>query len=134
MKKLLILQGLMVSILFLCTSCALHTYHFGVQNRAATVPDDFGETEAAIAHAEQSAGAQYCPDKIARAKELAHDGAETYWSCHNTEASNLLAEARKMAKAAEECGPVGAAPAPAPVAAVPAASPAPQCYLNASPG
>ena len=105
MKNSLFLTGLMM-ILFLCSSCAcFHTYHFGVQNRAATVPDDFGETEVAIAQAEQSQGAQYCPDKIAQAKELAKRGAEVYWECRNTESSRLLAEARKLAKEAEGCGP-----------------------------
>jgi outer membrane protein OmpA-like peptidoglycan-associated protein len=111
MRKIILLSGLMIMTLALCTSCAFHTYHFGVQDRAAMVPDDFGETEAAIAQAEQSEGAKYCPDKIAKAKELAHKGAEVYWACHNTESSDLLAEARKMAKDAEGCGPK-IAPAP----------------------
>jgi OOP family OmpA-OmpF porin len=100
-------------ILFLSTSCAsLHTYHFGVQDRAAMVPDDFGQTETVLAHAEQSPGAQYCPEKIAKAKELAKKGAEVYWECRNTESSRLLAEARKLAEEAEKCGPQGAAAAP----------------------
>jgi OOP family OmpA-OmpF porin len=116
MKKLLYLHILMVPVLFLCTSCSLHTYHFGVANRAATVPDYFGETEAAIAHAEQSEGAKYCPEKLDQAKKLAHDGAEIYWTCHNTEAENLMAQARQLAKEAEGCGPKAAAIAP-PVAA-----------------
>jgi OOP family OmpA-OmpF porin len=73
------------------------------------VPDDFGQTEAVIAQAEQSPGAQYCPEKIAQAKDLAKQGAEVYWSCHNTESSRLLAEARKLAEEAEKCGPQGAA-------------------------
>jgi outer membrane protein OmpA-like peptidoglycan-associated protein len=114
MKKFSIIPGLMIMILFLCTSCAFHTYHFGVQDRAATVPDDFGMTEVAIAHAEQSEGAKYCPEKIAKAKELARKGAEVYWACHNTESSDLLAEARKMAKEAEECKPQAVAVKPAP--------------------
>jgi OmpA-OmpF porin, OOP family len=115
MKSSFYLAGLMIMTLFLGTSCtSLHTYHFGVQNRAATVPDDFGETEAVLARAEQSQGAQYCPDKIAKAKELAHEGAATYWACHNTESSRLLAEARKLAEEAESCGPPAAAVAPVP--------------------
>jgi OmpA-OmpF porin, OOP family len=109
MKKFFFLPGLMSMILFLCTSCAMYTQHFGVENMAQMVPDDFGETEVAIAHAEQSEGAKYCPEKIAKAKELAHDGAETYWACHNTESSRLLAEARQLAKDAEGCGPQAAA-------------------------
>jgi outer membrane protein OmpA-like peptidoglycan-associated protein len=126
MRKFLFLPGLMIMMLFLCTSCTFHTYHFGVANRAATVPDDFGETEAAIARAEQSEGAKYCPEKIAKAKELAHDGAETYWACNNTASSNLLAEARQLAKEAEECGPQVAAPAPIEL-------PVPACTLAVSP-
>lgn len=112
MKMFLSLPSLLVAVLFLCTSCTFHTYHFGVANRAAMVPDDFGETEVAIARAEQSAGARYCPEKIDKAKELAHDGAEVYWQCRNTESSRLLAEARQMAREAEECGPKAATPAP----------------------
>jgi OOP family OmpA-OmpF porin len=76
------------------------------------VPDDFGQTEAAIARAEQSPGAQYCPEKIAQAKELAKKGAEVYWACQNTESSRLLAEARRLAEEAESCGPQGAAAPP----------------------
>ena len=106
MKSNFYLTGLMIMILFLSTSCA--TSHFGVADRAATVPDDFGQTEAAIARAEQSPGAQYCPEKIARAKELAKEGAEVYWSCHNTESSRLMAEARHLAEEAESCGPAAA--------------------------
>jgi OmpA-OmpF porin, OOP family len=103
-------------ILFLSTSCT--TYHFGVADRATLVPDDFGQTEAVLARAEQSQGAQYCPEKITKAKELAREGATTYWACHNTESSRLLAEARQLAEEAERCGP--------PVAAVtPAAEPPP---------
>jgi OOP family OmpA-OmpF porin len=123
MKKLVALPSLMIMVLFLCTSCTFHTYHFGVANRAAMVPDDFGQTEVAIAHAEQSEGAKYCPEKIAKAKELAHDGAEVYWQCRNTESSRLLAEARQMAQEAEECGPKVAAVAPK----------LPECNLAVSP-
>jgi len=127
MKTYFYLAGL-IMILFLSASCSsLHTYHFGVQNRAAMVPDDFGETEAAIARAEQSQGARYCPEKIAGAKDLARQGAEVYWACQNTESSRLLAEARKLAGEAEGCGPAAAAPmAPVtPLAPIPAAEPTP---------
>ena len=34
------------------------------------------------------------------ALELARQGAETYWACHNTESSRLLAEARRLAEEA----------------------------------
>lgn len=121
MKNYFYHAGLML-IFLLSASCT--TYHFGVANRAAMVPDDFGETEAAIARAEQSRGAQYCPEKIANAKALAHDGAEVYWACQNTESSRLLAEARRLAGEAEGCGPAAAAPA-APVAPLPATEPTP---------
>jgi outer membrane protein OmpA-like peptidoglycan-associated protein len=121
MKSNFCLTGLMIMFLFLCTSCVSH---FGVENRAAMVPDDFGQTEAAIARAEQSQGAQYCPDKIAQAKELARQGAETYWACKNTESSRLLAEARRLAEEAERCGPGAAAVAP--IEPLPAAEAAPR--------
>lgn len=115
MKVNFLLAGTMALTLFMCASCAsFHTYHFGVQNRAATVPDDFGETEAVLARAEQSQGARYCPEKIAEAKELARRGAETYWACNNTESSRLLAEARKLAEEAEGCGPKAVAAPPVP--------------------
>jgi OOP family OmpA-OmpF porin len=127
MKNRFFLAGQMMVILFLCSSCVSH---FGVENRAAMVPDDFGQTEAVLARAEQSQGAQYCPDKIARAKELAKQGAEVYWSCHNTESSRLFAEARKLAEEAERCGPAVAGASPAveaaqevPLETIPAAEP-----------
>jgi len=129
MKSNVCLTGLMVMILFLSTSCTcFHTYHFGVQDRAAMVPDDFGQTEVAIAQAEQSQGAQYCPEKIAKAKELAKEGAEVYWTCHNTESSRLLAEARRLAKEAEGCGPQVVEAPP-----VVSAAPKPTCDLSVSP-
>jgi outer membrane protein OmpA-like peptidoglycan-associated protein len=96
--------------LFLGTSCT--TSHFGVTDRASGVPTAFGDTEAAIAQAEQSSGAKYCPDKIARAKELAKKAAETYWACRTDEAMDLLAEARKLAKEAEGCQPPSPPPPP----------------------
>ena len=124
MKSNFCLTGLMIMVFFLSTSCA--TSHFGVANRAATVPDDFGQTEAVLAQAEQSPGAQYCPEKIAKAKDLAREGAEVYWSCHNTESSRLLAEARHLAEEAEKCGPKV-------VEAPPAAAPQPHAELTVSP-
>src|SRR4030042_1435293 len=69
------------------------------------VPEQFGQTEAAIASAENSAGAKYCPEKIARAKALAKEGVETYWACRNAEAMDLLSQARQLAKEAEGCQP-----------------------------
>jgi len=107
MKRIFFLPCLM--ILSLVTSCA--TYHFGVQDRASHVPDEFGQTEAVIARAEQSPGAKYCPENIAKARELGRQAANTYWACNNDEALRLLAEARRLAGEAERCGP-----APQPVA------------------
>jgi len=108
MKKIIILSGLMIMILSLCTSCSMYRQYFGVENKAQTVPGDFDETEAALARAENSAGAKYCPDKIAQAKSLAHDGAEAYWACRNTESHKLLADARRLAEEAEQCAPQAA--------------------------
>ena len=120
MKRLFFLPGLM--ILLLATSCT--TYHFGVQDRASMVPDEFGQTEVAIARAEQSPGAKYCPEKIAKARDLGRQAAEAYWACQNDEASRLLAEARRLAKEAEGCGPapqrvVEPAPQPPPPERIP---------------
>jgi len=110
MKKSIFLTGMMAAVLFMVTSCM--TYHFGVLDRAEGVPDDFGQTEAAIAQAEQSPGAKYCPGKIVKAKELAKQGAEVYWACDNVGSSRLLEQARQLAKEAEGCGPAAAALAP----------------------
>ena len=57
-------------VLFLVMVGCAPTSHFGVPDKALTFPDQFGQTEAAIANAERSAGAKYCPEKIAKAKEL----------------------------------------------------------------
>lgn len=117
MKNCFVTLNLML-VLLLTASCA--TYHFGVKDRAESLPVEFGQTEAAIAQAEQSRGARYCPEKIAKAKELGKQAAETYWVCNNDEAMRLLAEARRLAKEAEGCGPAPVAkpeppPAPAPL-------------------
>ncbi|MCJ7662690.1 MAG: OmpA family protein [Desulfobacterales bacterium] len=79
--------------------------YFGVPNKAIAYPADFDQTDAAIAKAEQSPGAKLCADKIAKARELAKKGVETYWACHTAEGLALLAEARKLAAEAEVCGP-----------------------------
>ena len=107
-KKLILLGSFLV---FVMVGCASSSY-FGVPNRAIGVPEEFRQTEAAIAQAEQSPGAKYCPEKIARAKELGKKAAETYWACRTDEAMGLLAEARKLAKEAEGCGPAGPARQP----------------------
>jgi outer membrane protein OmpA-like peptidoglycan-associated protein len=74
------------------------------------VPGEFGQTEAAVAAAEQSAGARYCPEVIAKAKDLGRQGVETYWACRTAEAMDLLAQAQNRAMTAKACTP-GAMPA-----------------------
>lgn len=91
------------------------------------VPDEFDQTEAIVAKAEQSEGAKYCPEKIANAKELGRKAAETYWGCNNVEASRLLGLARQMAAEAEACGPAPAAAEPAPLPVPPPAPPEKIC-------
>ena len=76
-------------------------------------------------------GLSTCPEKIAKAKELANKGAEVYWSCHNTESSRLLAEARRLAEEAEKCE-LQVVEAPPVVAAMPKPQ-APTCNLSVSP-
>ena len=107
--------------LLLGTSCSKQ--NFGVTYRVILAPSEFDQTEAAIAQAEKSQGAKYCPEKIAQAKELGKKAIETYLSCRTMEALQMLAEARKLAKEAESCQPPPS-PAPAPPAPRPP-SPAP---------
>ena len=106
---LLVLSGLI--------GCAKNAY-FGVRNKAIGVPGEFGETEAAIEKAERSPGAQYAPEKIAKAQELGKKAVETYWGCRTKEAMAMLAEARGLARQAE-MAKAPPKPAPAPVAAAP---------------
>ena len=60
---------------------------------------------------EQSQGAQYCPEKIAKAKELARGGRRSFTGAATTQSPDL-AEARKLAKEAEGCGPQAVAAPP----------------------
>jgi len=113
MKKKLFLLVLGYVLLFIMAGCTT-TSHFGVPNQALTSPDAFGETEAVIASAERSEGAKYCPEKIARAKELGKKAAEIYWACHYNDAMALLAEARNLAREAESCQPPRAEATPTP--------------------
>ncbi len=113
---LLILLSFMVALSGL-TGCAKNAY-FGVRNKAIGVPAEFGETEAAIEKAERSPGAQYAPEKIAKAQELGKKAVETYWGCRTEEAMAMLAEARGLARQAE-LAKAPPKPAPAPVAAAP---------------
>ena len=110
-------------LVFVMVGCA-PTTHFGVPNRTTWAPGEFDQTEAAIASAERSEGAKYCPEKIAKANELGKKAAETYWACNTNEAMALLAEARNLAKEAESCrAPARVSPPPPP--ALPAPSPPP---------
>jgi outer membrane protein OmpA-like peptidoglycan-associated protein len=93
--------------------------YFGVRNKALGVPAEFGETEAAVEKAERSPGAQYAPDKIARARELGKKAVETYWGCRTEEAMAMLAEARGLARQAE-LAKAPPKPRPTPVAVAPA--------------
>jgi outer membrane protein OmpA-like peptidoglycan-associated protein len=101
MRGKLILLGFV--LLFMMVGCTMT--HFGVPNKAIWAPAEFEQTEAAIASAERSEGAKYCPEKIARAKELGKQAAEIYWICRTAEAMGLLAQARDLAKEAESCQP-----------------------------
>ena len=97
---------------FLVTGCA-QTSFFGVPSKAMFAPEEFGQTEAMVRKAEKSPGAQYCPDKIARARELGKEGIEIYWACRTVEALGLLAQSNKLAEEAMLCK---APPKPAPPA------------------
>ena len=99
--------------LLLVISCAPGS-HFGVKDRAIGFPPQFSETEAAVTQAEKSPGAKYCPEKIAKAKELGKKGVETFWECRTAEAMKLLEEARNLAKEAEGCHPPQPPPPPPP--------------------
>lgn len=116
-------------LLVLVAGCAPPSY-FGVPDRALIAPAEFRETEAAIAAAEKSPGARHCPDKIAKAKELAKQGVETYWACRTAEAMAKLAEARKLAKEAEACQPPPPPPPPPPAPKAPAPPPPPKKEIS----
>lgn len=100
------------------TGCAKNA-HFGVRNKAIGVPKDFEQTEGTIEKAERSPGAQYAPEKIAKARELGKKAVETYWGCRTAEAMAMLAEARRLAGEAE-LAKAPPKPRPAPVAVAPA--------------
>jgi OOP family OmpA-OmpF porin len=122
MRRKLILLGLV--LLFIMVGCAPSSY-FGVPNKAIIVPGEFKQTEAAIASAEKSSNAKYCPEKIAKAKEMGKQAAEIYWICRTAEAMNLLAQARDLAKQAESCQPPPPPPPPAPAKVIPPPPPPP---------
>ena len=113
------------------TGCAKNEY-FGVRNKALEAPKEFAETEAAIDKAEKSPGAQYAPDKIAKARELGQKAVKTYWGCRTKEAMGMLAEARGLAKQAE-LAKAPPKPAPKVVAAPPKPKPVPAKVTPAPP-
>jgi outer membrane protein OmpA-like peptidoglycan-associated protein len=98
-KKLL---GLALAAPLSLAGCAA-TSHFGVPDRAAHVPQWITDYETVITRAEASPGARACPDKIAKARELAAKAMNLYWACRDAEASALLAEASRLAAEAEAC-------------------------------
>jgi outer membrane protein OmpA-like peptidoglycan-associated protein len=101
---LLLVAGLLLVGLLPFSAYGKSSY-FGVPNQAIAVPPEFDQTENAINQAEKSPGAKACQDKIAKAKQLAKEGAETYWQCRTAAGLAMLAEARKLAQEAEVCGP-----------------------------
>jgi outer membrane protein OmpA-like peptidoglycan-associated protein len=115
MRRKFILLGFV--LLFIVVGCAPKT-HFGVPDKAIWAPPEFGQTEAAIASAEKSPNAKYCPEKIAKAKAMGKQAAEIYWICRTAEAMSLLAQARDLAKEAESCQPPPPPPPPPPPAKV----------------
>ena len=108
MKERIVL--IIIGLSLLAIGCAAPNSYFGVQNRAYVVPDEFAQTESVVQKAEKSEGAQYCPDKIDRAKALGKEAVQIYWACRTKEALAMLAESRKLAEEAMECKP---APKPA---------------------
>ena len=79
-----------VIFMFLIAGCGFKGPYFRSGDRASFVPAEIETTEEAIKKAEMSAGAKYCPEKIARAKELAKKGEELYWACRTEEAMKTL--------------------------------------------
>lgn len=134
---LLILLSSMVALSGL-TGCAKNAY-FGVRNQAIGVPGEFAQTEAEIATAETSEGAQYCPETVAKAKELAKKAVETYWACRTEEAMEMLAHARALSMTAEVCAkprPPKVSVTPAPKVAakpIPVVAPPPAPKVAAAP-
>ncbi len=109
MKRALVI-GLAIVFCFIAAAAYAKSSYFGVPNRALAYPSEFDQTDQAITKAEKSPGAKACPEKLARAKEMAKQGVETYWSCRTKEGLAMLAEARKLAAEAESCQAAKAAP------------------------
>jgi hypothetical protein len=103
-KEVKLFVGVML-ILFLVPAVASARSHFGIPDKATFYPKEFDTTEAAVKRAGASQNAKWCPDKLARAKELGKEGVSLYWACRTEEALKLLAEARDLAMEVENCPP-----------------------------
>ena len=101
-----------LTIVLVASGCAEKRAYFGVPNRSLTVPDQFGETDRAIAEAERSPGVKYCPEKLEQAKKLAKEGVSDWWACLNERALKKLADARDLAREASRCQPPPPPPPP----------------------
>ena len=115
------LAGLVVLSFFFILSGLIGCARLGIN--AITVSREFRETKAAIEKAEKSPGAQYAPEKIAKARELRKEAYETHRGCRTREAMAMLDEAKKLAREAE-FAQAPPKPKPATVVAAPA-KPAP---------
>ena len=113
--------GLVVLSFFVILSGLIGCARLGIN--AIMVSREFRETKAAIEKAEKSPGAQYAPEKIAKARELRKEAYETHRGCRTREAMAMLDEAKKLAREAE-FAQAPPKPKPATVVAAPA-KPAP---------
>jgi len=104
------LAGIAVVSLLSLGGCST-TSHFGVVDRAATVPPWVKEAEAALAKAEASPGAQHCPEEMVRARKYASEAMVVYWGCNDADAKLMLGKVRQIAAMVENCGKE---PAPTP--------------------
>jgi outer membrane protein OmpA-like peptidoglycan-associated protein len=118
-----------VLALFIVAGCGMKGPYFGAGYRASFVPAAFDTTQEAIQKAEVSQGSQYCPEKIAKAKDLAKQGEDLYWACLTEEAMKALAEARKLAHEAEMCTPPPPPPKPEAKRAPPPSPPPPRIAI-----
>jgi outer membrane protein OmpA-like peptidoglycan-associated protein len=107
--KLIILTAI---ALLSVAGCRPQLSYFGIENEALLAPKKFRQTQESIEKAEGSPGAQYCPEKIAQAKELSRRGVEIYWGCRDKIAMALLDEAQELAREAEQCQPPPPPPTP----------------------
>jgi outer membrane protein OmpA-like peptidoglycan-associated protein len=125
MRTKLIAYPLMI-LLCVLVGCPFRFSYLGVDNGSFFAPAILGETESVVEEAEKSPGAQYCPEKMAEARELGKRGVEAYWSFRKEdEALALLARARKLAQEVELCQPPAVPQTPKLTAVIPAPPPTP---------